>query len=125
MAEAAPADFQWRAAVTQDRVHMAFRRAPQFGDFVTRHQTIAMDANKALGKLGFQRLQRLFDQIFAARVVHDHIFFIGLHEADIVNRDHPQTATQARAQLAACARLVAMHIAASGQIGAHFVQAPV
>jgi len=73
-----------------------------------------MNAQEPLAEFGLQRLQRVLDQIVAARVVHHDILFFGLKVANVLHGNQPQTAAQARAQMAA--RLAAV---AGQRRGAH------
>ena len=54
---AATADFQRFLAMAQHRLYAAIVDAPQFDQFVPRHQAIAMDAHEARTQFVFQRLQ--------------------------------------------------------------------
>ena len=63
-----------------------------------------MDAHEALAELVLQRLQRFLDQVLAARVVHDDVFFLGLQVMHVLDRDQAQAAAHARAQVRALAR---------------------
>src|SRR5688572_7909269 len=84
--DAAAADFQRLLAVAQDRVDVAVGFAAQLEQLVARDQAVAVDAHEAFAELLFQRLERLLDQVLAARVVHDHVLFLGLQVVDVLDR---------------------------------------
>ena len=62
----------------QDRLHVAVADALDLHQFMARDQAVAVDPYEAAVELFFQRLQRLLDEVLAARVVHHHVLFLRL-----------------------------------------------
>ena len=78
-----------------------------------------MDAHEAIAELFLQRLQWFLDQVLAAGMVHDHVFFLGLQVVHLLDRDHPQAAAQASTQLGAPGAFL---LRARSMIGAYALQ---
>src|SRR5690606_15294904 len=99
--QAATADLQFGVDAAQDGARLAVGVAAQLHQLVGGNQTVAVDAQEHVAELLFQRLQRFLDQVLAARVVDDGVLLLGLQVVDLFQRDQPQVAAHARAQVAA------------------------
>src|SRR5690606_39359366 len=85
-------------------------------------QAVAVDPYEALAEFILQRFQRLLDQVFAVCMVDDDVLFLGLQVVHVVQRDQPQAAAQARAQVATRGRGVRRAAFTTGGEGAHAFQ---
>src|SRR5690606_25385492 len=96
---AAAADFERGVDAAQADHVAAVAAAVQAADPGARDQAAAVDAHETVAELLLQRLQRLLDQVLATGVADYHVLLLGLQEVHVLQRDQPEAAAHARAQV--------------------------
>ena len=62
------------------------------GQFTDVYQRIAMHAMELIGELGFQVLERIFDQHFTLAMAYGDVFLFGLEIINVIDRHQHQVA---------------------------------